>query len=126
MKHRRYTVLTLILAMLPHTAHAFYVANPAVFVMMLLAIPSIAAVMVLLASLFRYRFKRILSGVLITYMVGFAWFLLSSTDSVYQILGSPVGMGNILLSTLLSFGCGMLWLHWLQRRWPQSRHHPNT
>ena len=126
MKHRRYTVLTLILAMLPHTAHAFYVSNPAIFVMVLLAIPSIAAVMVLLASLFRYRFKRILSGVLITYMVGFVWFLLSSTDSVYQILGNPVGMGNILLGTLLCFGCGMLWLHWLQRRWPQSRNNPTT
>ena len=64
MKHRRYTGLTLILAMLPQPAHAFYVSNPAVFVMMLLAIPSIAAVMVLLVSLFRYRCKRILSGVL--------------------------------------------------------------
>ena len=126
MKHRRYTVLTLILAMLPHTAHAFYVSNPAVFVMMLLAIPSIAAVMVLLVSLFRYRCKRILSGVLITYVLGLVWFLISSTDSVSQILGNPMGMGNILLGTLLSFGCGMLWLHWLQRRWLQTRNHPQT
>ena len=103
MKHRRYTVLTLILAMLPHTAHAFYVSNPTVFVMMLLAIPNIAAVMVLLVSLFRYRCKRILSGVLITYVLGLVWFLISSTDSVSQILGNPMGMGNILLGTLLSF-----------------------